>query len=189
MDLPAAICNAGVKAILDTREIWGTENVDVIREEFISALMAVNLHESLGLPVRTERLYTEQYRKLGFDPSGSDIRTNIGGLRADIVIYDTPGEEGKPLAIIEYKIFAEGGKKRNIVADLRKGDAVELRKHIKIYLVVLICERAKADLDMQKAHLNEELGRELVFSPPEQAPGWKWCFGCWELPFTIVAVA
>ena len=78
----------------------------------------------------------------------------------------------------------------NLAADLRKADAVELRKHIPIYLVVLICETPTRLLKLRKSELNTELHREILFSPPQQAsPGWWWCFGCWHLPFKVVAVA
>ena len=106
MDIPKAICEAGVKAIQDGKAIWGTENVDGIREEFTSALMAKNLHEDLGLPVRTEQPYTDVYNKLSLNVLSADIANKIKLLRADIVIYDAPGEEAKPVAIVEYKIFA-----------------------------------------------------------------------------------
>ena len=129
------------------------------------------------------------YGKLGFEAASSDIITKIGDLRADIAIYDIAGEKAKPIAIVEYKIFAERGKTQNVSNDLRKGDAVELRKHVKIYVVVLVCETTLADLDVRKSLLNKQLGHEIIFSPAEQAPGWKWCFGCWELPFEVVAVA
>ena len=48
MDIPRAICDAGVKAILQGKAIWGTENVELNTEEFTSALMAANLHEFVG---------------------------------------------------------------------------------------------------------------------------------------------
>ncbi len=189
VDIPKAICEAGVKAIRRGKAIWGTDNVDGIREEFTSALMAENLHEALDLPIRTERPYTDVYNKLGLNILPDDIANEISLLRADIVIYDALGEEAKPVAIVEYKIFAEGAKTMNLAADLRKADAVELRKHIPIYLAVLICEITTRPLEIRKSDLNRELGHEILFSPPEKVRDWAWCFGCWHLPFEVVAVA
>ncbi len=78
MDIsPRDICDAGVKAVQDGKEIWGIENVDGIREEFTSALIALNLHKTLRLPVRTERLYSDVYKKLGLDISYLDIANKI----------------------------------------------------------------------------------------------------------------
>jgi hypothetical protein len=182
-DFATAICDAGVKAVFKAKTIWGADQENEVREEFLSALMAVNLHRALGKPVRVEVDYTIIYGEVVGLPITADTITKVGGYRADIVVYDQSGGKFRPKAIVETKKFAEGANVYGILADLRKGDPVDLRTHVRVYAAVFVCE-TRDTLEDRKRVLEDALegqGR-IVFSSPQNARGWRWCFGCFELP-------
>ena len=177
MDLPTAICDAGVEAVLKACEISGPEEENEIREEFLSALMAVNLHRALAKPVRVEVPYTIIYGEcVGTIPL--DTEKKIGGYRADIALYEQKGSLIRPTAIVEVKKYDEGAQPINILTDLDKGDLVDLGKYLPIYAGIFICETTGRGLEERKNDLQRP-GYQLVFSCPQVTrKGWKWCFGC-----------
>ena len=185
MNLPAIICDAGAEAILKGRKIWGAKNDNEIREEFLSALMAVNLHEMLEKPVRTERNYALLCKELGLEVTAEDIN-KVADYRADIVIYDNAGITTKPTALVEIKKFNETTPFSEIVVDLYKGKAVRLEKHLKIYLGAFVCETA-VDLEQRQAALEKAVGHKVVFSKPYWAISnrWRWCFACVGAPLPV----
>jgi len=182
MELQRAICKAGTEAVLQGKEVWGIENVNELREEFLSALMAIHLHSALSLPARTEQLYTGLCDKFGIDVT-VDVKKKIGGLRADIVIYESSKENSKPITLVEIKKFAEAGKSLSISDDLRKDVAVLLKSRMKIYAGVLVCETTTEQIEKRQATLkNALLDGKIVFSAPvTTSQNWQWCFACAEL--------
>lgn len=124
-DMRRVICEAGRCAVLKGREIWGGPNDNDMREDFLSALIAVELHEALGKPVRVELEYTAIYRAF-FDRVPEEIISAAGSLRADIVIGAMEDKKFVPTRVIEIKKFAEGGSVESIVADLKKSDPLML---------------------------------------------------------------
>lgn len=181
-DLRTAIYEAGVDAVKEARNIWGATQDNEMREEFISALMAGILHRRLSRPIRVEVDYTAIYGELGFTPN-TDIINKIGGYRADIVIYSNDAANARPEAIVEVKKFAEGATVFSILADLHKGDAVELTRFTRVYGAVFVCETNRI-LETRKALLEDALEGQgnILFSPDQQSlKGWAWCFGCLEM--------
>jgi hypothetical protein len=180
MDLSSAIRDAGMKAVLEAYEISRPEQENEIREEFLSALMARNLHRTLAKPVRVEVPYTVIYGEL-VPASGVpvDILKKIGGYRADITVYEQEGALIRPTAIVEIKKFAEGANASSIFDDLHKGDSVELGKHLPIYAGVFVCQTSGSLQDRKEA-LQNALGHRIVFSDAKDAlkGDWQWCFGC-----------
>jgi hypothetical protein len=181
MDLQTAIYEAGARAVLEGRDVYGTVQDNEIREEFISSLMAVHLHRTLNCPVRIERDYTLLWSELGF-PVTPDVITKIGAYRADLAVYHSDGK--RPIALIEVKKFAEGASTYSIIADLHKGDTVALGEHIGIYGGVLVCETARQNLAERRKVLEDALGNGLLASQPQLSSdgNWKWCFACLRLP-------
>jgi hypothetical protein len=185
VDLPTAIRDAGVKAVLEAREIWGANQDTDVREEFISALMARHIYNSIAKPIRVEVYYTTIYSELialGLAPPDSDIISKIGGLRADIAVYDRQNGDMRPTALIEIKKFAERSNVNWFVTDIQKGDPAELRKYLNIYAGIFVCEQENRELGVQKQALKDKIGNQITFSPPQQAlQAWRWCFACCDL--------
>jgi hypothetical protein len=178
-NIPNLICDAGHKAILEARTIWGGMQENEIREEFVSALMAGHLHRALDAPVRVEIDYAAIYGQLGLEIT-PEVINSVMGFRADIVIYRQDGERVRPQSIIEVKKFAEGANVNSIIADLHKGDPIELPKHLQIYVGIFVCETTNQKLEERMKTLEKAAVKQpILFSSPQRAlKGWLWCFGC-----------
>jgi hypothetical protein len=176
MDLRKEICEAGRRAVLKGRNIWGGANDNDMREEFLSALIAIELHEALLKPIRTELEYHAIYRVLAQTSSGERIKN----IRADVVIGEMDGIEFVPTAIIEIKKFAEGGSIDSVVADLKKSDLLKLVPPVDAFAGVLVCETTSGSLQARKAVLESWFKESVVFSTSEKSKNekWKWCFAC-----------
>jgi hypothetical protein len=177
MDLSSVICDCGASAIFEARKICSLTHDNEVREEFISALMCTNLHQSLEKPVRSEVPYTKIYGELS-TAIPADSATKIGDLRADIAVYDT--SPMRPIAIVEIKKFAENATADGIVSDLRKADSVELNKYVQIYSGVFVCETNQYLPERVELLKKSAPDYHLQFSDAHQSlnGGWRWCFAC-----------
>jgi hypothetical protein len=183
MDFLCPIRDAGVGAVLEAKKIWNLEQDNEVREEFLSALMARNLHKALNVPVRTEVLYTKIYGDLVCRNMPVETANRIGGLRADIVICERLSV--KPAAIVEVKIFDEGIKPSSILDDLHKADSVKLRDYLQIYAGVFVCETSSESLsDRQDLLRRDAPTARWEFSAANEVvqkcdpnKKWWWCFG------------
>jgi len=162
-DMRRVICEAGRCAVLKGREIWGGPNDNDMREEFLTALMAVELHNVLGKPVRTELKYHAIYRVLAESSSGERIK----GERADVVIGKMDGDKFVPTAVVEVKKFAENASVANIISDLDKSRSIRSTLHLDIYAGVLVCQTSASTLIERKEMLEKALDSEIVFSDEE----------------------
>jgi len=185
-DMRRVICEAGRCAVLKGREIWGGPNDNDMREEFLTALMAVELHNVLGEPVRTELKYHAIYRVLAESSSGERIK----GERADVVIGKMEGDKFVSTKIIEVKKFAENASVANIVADLDKSRSINSAVHVDIYAGVLVCQISTAALDERKKMLENALNSEIVYSDEEcsKSKQWRWSFACLQRPSNVAVI-
>jgi hypothetical protein len=179
-DLPRIICTAGAMAVLEAREIWRPENDNQVREEFLSALMAANLHRALGVPIRVEGSYTAGYEALELGLARSVVN-EIGGFRGDILIYDRSGT--RPESLIEVKKFDEGVQPAAIWSDLTKARTVGLSKALRLFAGVLVCETSRVGIEERENKLRPAEKHTATFSAPIKARNgeWRWSFGCIEL--------
>ncbi len=185
-DLRRVICEAGRSAVLKGRKIWGGPNDNDMREEFLSALIAIELHAALQKPVRTELEYTAIYKLLGHKIS-DDVIAKVGSFRADVVLGEMTDGKFVPAVIIEIKKFAEGASVANILADLHKGDEINLVSDIKIYAGVMVCETQMGGLEQRESRLETALSDNITFSEATPALGKerRWSFACLQRPVSL----
>jgi hypothetical protein len=177
--LPHQVCRAGHEAVLKARTIWGGIQENEINEVFLSALIAVNLHAALQAPVRAEVDYALLCADLEL-PTVPETLVKVQRLKADVVVYKE-GEKLRPEAIVEVKKFAERGSEVSIVADLHKGDPIQLANHLRIYAGIFVCATTRRGINDQMQTLEKAaVNRPIIFSPPQLALNgeWMWCFGC-----------
>jgi len=184
MDMPQAICEAGRRGILDAREIGKFTNDNEMSEPFLSGMMARHLHTMLQAPVRTELPYIAILKKLdpGFEITPAIIK-KMGGLRADVVIYEKDDGKLIPYAAIENKIFDESCNKKQLAWDLEKAQIVRgvLETRLEIYLGVMICQTTNEELDIRQAELEEALKKKCDCLSDAQMNSnrkWSWRFAC-----------
>ncbi len=172
------ICEAGRSAVLKGREIWGGLNDNDMREEFLSALIAVELHNTLRTPIRTELQYLAMYRSFAAE-NPDEITQRV---RADVVIGEMKGDHFIPTAIVEIKKFAEGASVANILADLDKG--VSLAQRVGLYAGVFVCETPSTKISEREEMLKQAHKGEVFFSKRVKALSgeWYWSFACLQRP-------
>jgi hypothetical protein len=184
MDYSADIRDAGMKAVLEAKEIWNLEQDNEVREEFISALMARNLHKALNTPIRTEVLYTKLYEVLVSPKIPVDIVNQIGLRRADVVIYERPSM--LPMGIVEVKKFDESANASGIIEDLHKTKlVVGMNSRVRIYGGVLVCQTTGQCLSSRQDFLQKEVpSAQWSFSGENKVhhqdpnKAWSWSFAC-----------
>ncbi|BCK74456.1 hypothetical protein AA0242T_0897 [Acetobacter aceti NRIC 0242] len=152
-----SIVHHGVEAIKAYRTISGIQQDNEMPEIFLGGQIAIGLNRELGLQVHIERPYLRIMKELGVTINDQIIE-DMGGLRADIAIY----REGKPLAIIEFKICDErdrrGGK---LLADLEKMNQLSSQTKISTYLGVLLTDTANATCAERRKTLETVLGQKF----------------------------
>jgi hypothetical protein len=174
MDFTKALLNAGLDAVKTYTDSAGIDREDDIPEKALSAHIALHLHQILGLHARIETLYTDIVTHLGMSPKTSALK-KIEGRTTDIALY----QRKTPVAIIEIKIFSDAKDPVDkFEEDLRKGDPVELSRHVPIHVVAMICETQTRDMKMQKQRIEAIIRRPIAYSPCQKSRSgepWFWC--------------
>jgi hypothetical protein len=86
----------------------------------------------------------------------------------------------RPQRIAKIKKFAEGADINTIIADLHKGDPIELPKHLQVCSGIFVCETMNQKLEERMRTLEKAaLKRPILPSPPQRAlKALLRCFGC-----------
>jgi hypothetical protein len=173
-DLNLAIRELGTEAVQRYREISHSRNESAIPEIFLGGYIASRLYERVRTSIHIERSYIEMAWELGVDTP--DLIDWIGGLRADIAIY----EHKRPTHIVEFKIFDERNQAKQIAFDLVKARKLASLKPIAVVLGVMICQTVNANLDERTKLLQDVLGGGVEVGEAHKAVDgdWYWCFGC-----------
>ena len=94
----------------------------------------VRLHERFGYQVHVERLYTAMALDLGM-PITPDLVTVLAAFRADVAVY----ESGRPVAVIELKIFDAASPLPSVGLELDKAQILARFAKLRIFVGVMIC--------------------------------------------------
>ena len=176
MEIEAHILAAGTEAVIAYRDMSGCRQDNEAPEMFISSLMAIKLHEALGLLAKAEHQYTQIAEDLLGQELKRDRCGKITGFRADIALYNNV----RPMSLIEVKKFAEGMNVQEIDTDLHKGDPVLPLSKL-VYAAVMVCETENGDdLGVRKEALEGITGSHWQYSNPvtSRDGAWRWCFCC-----------
>lgn len=176
MEITRAVSEFGTDAVLRYREI-SHEPDNEIPEVFLGGFMAPRLHDRFDCPAHVERSYLLLANREGVRVT-NDLIKKLGGLRADLAL----NQAGFPPAVIELKIFDEGGSPSDVVGDVFKVRRLAEVCSIRGYIGVLICQTNYL-LERQVERLEAAVERKIYSCGEKRSfdDRWSWCFGCFPV--------
>jgi hypothetical protein len=174
MDINEAIVRYGTEAVLRYRTVAGILHDNEIPEIFLGGFIGCGLYDGLNVHARVERLYTVIAIELGVTPS-RDLVNGFGGCRADVAIY----QDRRPVGIVELKVFDEGTRSADIVADRDKMGKLSHLCSVECYLGVLVTDTQSSTCTERASELGRALDHEFNVIGAKQRSvdgNWQWCF-------------
>ncbi|MBF0892519.1 hypothetical protein HKD28_14035 [Gluconobacter sp. LMG 1744] len=177
MDLSQRIAEYGAEAVNYYVKMARLKYDNEVREEFVSARIAIALFERDGLAAHVERDYLRIVQELGNEVSSKDI-SSMGSKRADIAIYNC---DGNPLAVIEVKICDEGDRNgAAVLSDYEKIQNLRERVTIDTYLAILLTDiNDTKRCEIRRGNLEESLHSPFTGDSGlirSQDAAWEWQF-------------
>jgi hypothetical protein len=184
MKFSRTVAKYGAQAVLQYCKIAGIKEDNRVPEIFLGSWIARGLSEELGVNAHVERHYTIMAGELGVEVD-AELITAMGLWRADVAVY----ENGKPVAIIEIKIYDERRNLESIIGDLQAMHDLSRRVQIDTYLAILITDTARSECVERMDALSQKLGQPFdAISQLHRAnngmANWKWLFACGAFPIS-----
>jgi hypothetical protein len=175
-ELKKAIVEFGKEGVLRYREISQSKHDNELPEVFLGSFIGPQLYDKFRYPIQVEKYYSVLAQDAHLLDSDGSLLTELGGLRADLVMYPP----NSPAVIIELKIFDESTQSSSIANDLSKMTKLTKSGKFRGYVAVLICEKSRKGLIDRIRDLQEALQTTIYSGPAVQSAtgNWEWCFGC-----------
>ncbi|MBS1096372.1 hypothetical protein JK191_02045 [Gluconobacter sphaericus] len=177
MNLSQKIAEYGAEAVSYYAKMAKLRNDNEVREEFVSAQIAMKFFERDGLTTHVERDYLTIVRELGGEITLQD-NSSMRGQRADVAIY---GLDGLPHAIIEVKICDEGDRRGGeVIKDFEKISILRSKIGVDTYIAILMTDINDREICSARRKTFEE-NLESSFSGASdlirsQDGEWEWQF-------------
>jgi hypothetical protein len=174
LEIEKAVVEFATEAALRYRTIAGTGLDNEVPESFLRSHVASRLHDRLVCPIHVDRLYATIAVDLGVCVT-AELITALGGHRADIAIY----REGRPAAVIEFKIFDEVAHLPSVGTKLDKAKMLARFAPLQVLLGVMVCP-ILVSLEARIERLHDAVGGNLYVGERQASRDgdWQWCFAC-----------